>query len=402
MKPTTPGEREPVLDALRGVAILGILPVNMVVMSGSDWLGAVAGAAPPETYGIDAVASFLIGWLATGKFISSLAMLFGFGAGLIAARATINGASPGPVLLRRYGWLALLGLLHMFLLFPGDILFVYGVTGCVLLLFVGRQRSTVIAWALVLFAGFTALGISYWFTPDVDYGDTAADALELLVGEQQAEAFAAYASGRYAEIVGVHLWQAPIIQSGQLFALPWILALFLIGYALASTHILDDPGAWRTPIRRAAIAGLAIGLPLNFALGYFGPLAAFGIPEDAASPAITLWAMLGQQMGQPVLAVGYLAALTLLFTSRGTPQGLAAVGRMALTAYLLESALALALFGGLRLYDRVSVGITLLACAGIWATLLLCCPIWFRFFRFGPVEWLWRSLVYLRAQPILR
>jgi uncharacterized protein len=105
-------------------------------------------------------------------------------------------------------------------------------------------------------------------------------------------------------------------------------------------------------------------------------------------------------MGEPVLAVGYLCALALVCLRRGPIYPLAAVGRMALTAYLLQSALALAVFGGLHYYDRLSSTAVALVAVGIWAVLLVVCPLWLRRFALGPAEWLWRSLTYGRVQTL--
>jgi uncharacterized protein len=85
---------------------------------------------------------------------------------------------------------------------------------------------------------------------------------------------------------------------------------------------------------------------------------------------------------------------------RGAIQPLAAVGRMALTAYLLQSGLALAIIVHFRLYDRLSTVSALLLVAAIWCVLLVACPLWLRRYRFGPAEWLWRSLSYGRLQPM--
>ncbi len=101
-----------------------------------------------------------------------------------------------------------------------------------------------------------------------------------------------------------------------------------------------------------------------------------------------------------MLAAGYLCALSLYFLWRGAPSPLVAVGRMALTAYVVQSALALAVFGGLRLHDRLWSTSALLVVSAIWALLLVLCPLWLRRFRMGPVEWLWRSLTYGRAQAM--
>ena len=130
-------------------------------MRNADWLIVMGGGAVPLATGSDRIVQFATGWLASGKFISSLAILFGFGAGLMAARSLRAGDSPRSVLARRYVWLMALGMAHM-LLFPGDILFLYGLTGIVLLAFVTLRIASVFAWSATLFAIYTVLGLRYW------------------------------------------------------------------------------------------------------------------------------------------------------------------------------------------------------------------------------------------------
>src|SRR2546426_331884 len=105
MTPLGPSEREPILDAFRGFAIFGILLVNIEVMRGSEWFVAMGGFSVGASALPDRIVQFAIGWLATGKFLSSLAILFGIGAALMATRALRAGVSPRPLLARRYAWL---------------------------------------------------------------------------------------------------------------------------------------------------------------------------------------------------------------------------------------------------------------------------------------------------------
>src|SRR5687767_3637538 len=150
MNPITPPEREPILDVLRGFAILGILLVNIEVMRGPGWLLLVGGGSVAPGGFSERLVPFVIGWLGTGKFLSSLAILFGIGAALIAQRSLRADASPRRLLARRYAWLMLFGLGHM-LLYPGDILFLYGLTGCALLAFVRMRAAAVFFWAFAIF-----------------------------------------------------------------------------------------------------------------------------------------------------------------------------------------------------------------------------------------------------------
>ncbi len=140
--PTAGRAREPILDVCRGFALLGILLINIELMRGPDLYAAFTTASAPETSGADRVVGFFTGWLAAGKFLSSFAIMFGLGAALIAAKQWQAGRSPRGLLARRYAFLLVLGLAHMFLLFPGDILFIYGVAGLGLLAFVRVRART--------------------------------------------------------------------------------------------------------------------------------------------------------------------------------------------------------------------------------------------------------------------
>lgn len=403
LSPTPPAEREPILDTLRGFAILGILLVNIEVMRGPDWLTLLDdGPAPAPSGLIDTVARFAIGWLATGKFVSILAILFGAGAALIAGRALRAGDSPRGPLARRYAWLCVFGIAHMLLLYPGDILFVYGVTGMLLLGFVTLRVRALLMWAAIILATYSTLGLQY-VSRALHAGHTepgSADSYAMPGDDPRAEAIAAYTTGSYGDIVSAHTWHALLLQSGQLFALASILALFLVGYAIGRAGILTRLGAHRTLLTRGAWLGLGIGLPVNLVFGFLGPLGGFSGPAAGEPLWFTRWAIVAQVFGQPVLGLGYLCTLSLFCLRRGAIDSLAAVGRMALTAYLLQSALTLALIVQLQLYDGLTTASALLVVAGVWCALLVICPLWLRWFAMGPLEWLWRSLAYRRFQPM--
>jgi uncharacterized protein len=276
-------------------------------------------------------------------------------------------------------------------------------TGLILLAFVMLRVRTQLWWSAVLLAIYSALSLRWALVYRADtlrVVEPTADSFTSFVDELRAETIAAFTTGGWSDIFAAHAWQALLLQIAQLFALPWILALFVFGFAIARAGILKDPGKHRELLRRGALFGLGLGLPANIGLGLIGPLAGFGAPPQTEPIWITRWAAFGQTIGAPVLAVGYACALSLFLLRRGAIGPLVAVGRMALTAYLLQSALALAVFAGLRLYDRLSTTSALLAVGIIWAVLLVICPLWLRWFRLGPVEWLWRSLTYGRAQAL--
>lgn len=403
--PVLPSEREPVLDVLRGFAVLGILLVNIDYMRGADFLRLMAGEVLPTAAAPDRIAGFAVGWLAVGKFVSSFAIMFGLGAAVMAERARRSGRSPRGLLARRYLLLLPLGLAHMLLLFPGDILFVYGVTGLVLLAFVGVRARTALRWSvglLVVIAIGTILSTSLALAPGSEADGEAPAAMTAFLEERRDEAVRAFTDGGYGDVVAAHAWESLLIQSGQLLTVPWILALFLLGYAVGRAGVLADLRGHRRLLRRAAAIGLGVGLPLNLAVGALGPLAmGAAFTPDGSAPLLVVVRAVALTVGAPLLATGYLSALALLSLRWGSSPRLAATGRMALSAYLLQSALALIVFAGFGLYERLSAAGALLVVLGIWAVLLVACPLWLRWFRFGPAEWAWRAATYGRW-PALR
>ncbi len=402
--PTSPSQREPVLDVLRGIALLGILLINIEYMRGSGFYAAFVGEAPATTPA-DEVVQFGMGWLAAGKFLSMFAILFGIGAAIIAERAVRAGRSPRRLLARRYGLLAVLGLAHMVLLFPGDILFFYGLTGLALLAFVKVRPKTALRWgggliaAMALLWGAGTALATYAPQPPDDH--PAVVAQQAFFADLQAQAVAAHTEGSYLDVVAANAIESFFLQTGQLVMIPWVLGLFLLGFAVGRAGMLADLAAHQPLLRRVAAWGLGFGLPVNLALGPIGPLwGGATLQQGAENPGMLIVIAVVQLLGAPLLASGYLAGAALLALRFGAPRRLAAVGRMALSAYLAQSVLALIVFAGFGLYETLGSAEALLVVAGVWALLLIICPLWLRRFRYGPVEWLWRSATYGKRQAL--
>jgi uncharacterized protein len=403
--PTTPTEREPVLDVVRGVALLGILLINIEYMRASSFYDAFVGETQTTPETVDRITQFGMGWLAAGKFLSMFAILFGVGAAMIAERAVRAGRSPRRLLARRYGLLVGFGLAHMVLLFPGDILFLYGLTGLTLLLFMRVRAKTALRWGAGLVVAMTMLwtagtaALALAPAPPADHPGVVAQ--QEFFTDQQDQAIAAYTEGSYLDVVRINALQSLILQTGQLFMLPWVLGLFLLGFGVGKAGVVSDLAAHRPLLRRIAAVGLGIGLPANLVLGPVGPLwGGATLQQGADDPGLLIVVAMVQLLGAPLLAVGYLAGAALLSMRIGAPRRLASVGRMALSAYLAQSALALIVFAGFGLYDRLSSTSGLLVVVGIWSLLLVACPLWMRRFRYGPVEWLWRTATYGQRQPL--
>jgi uncharacterized protein len=398
--PVAPSERQPTLDVLRGAALLGILLVNVHLMAGPELVAELFGVTTADASTLDRILGGLIGWLVAGKFISSFSIMFGVGAALIAERALARGRRPRRLLARRYGLLMLAGLAHMVLLFPGDVLFLYGLTGFVLLAFLRARDGTLVVWIIVLL-GVSAVGLTVLTLAEA--GAAVDPATRDMVARAVADAERAYANGSYGGVVAWQALQSLLIQVSGVISIPWTLALFLIGMLAHRRGYGLDPAAHRATLVRIARFALPVGLVLNLPFLLTGPVAEAAGSAAAGSAAagtpVLVGASIANAIGAPVLAVGYLSALAVLVVDRGAERGirrrLAALGRIALTGYLLQSILSLAVFFGFRAYGSTELlGEPILGMlafvAGVWAVLLILAPWWTARFRYGPFEWLWR------------
>ncbi len=391
---TRPGGRFDSLDALRGIAVLGVLVVNVTFMAAPVLF------LPPEDIqvgGFDTVDAFfsgLVAWLINGKMIALLAALFGAGMGLIAARNLASGRLRRVLFVRRSLFLIVLGLIHMIVLFPGDILFAYGVTGLVAILFLRRSPKALLWWA----GGIASFGFLIVAAANVATLILGTSDLASSFTEERASATAAYDGRDYGGVIITNATMSLLVQlNATIVGQTWILPLFLIGMAAAKAGIIANPSAHRALLRRTALIGIVVGLPANLLLFPMGVLGASGVvpPEGGvlmgiASAAVTVFAV-------PILSAGYASALTLLWLRVPAPRPLVAVGRMALTAYLLQSLLAFGFFFGFAAYGKVGFAASLLLVLAIWVAITAFCMLWLRRFAFGPMEWLWRVVTYLRV-----
>ena len=389
------------LDVLRGFAVLGILVVNVQAF-------AMPGAAyfNPTAYG-DLEGTNLHVWvvgrlLADQKFMTIFSMLFGASIVLMTERAEARGDARR-VHYRRMGWLLVIGLLHAHLLWSGDILFLYAVCGMLVyplrrqppgrLLVLGVAMLAIAsAWSVV-----TGLSLPYW--PEEERASFAAEVWqptpEMLAGE-----ISAYRGGWLDQ---QPLRSARALEFETFVLMTWGLwragGLMLIGMALFRRGVFSAERSSRfysALILVAAVIGLplvAAGIAIDFARGW--PLWSF---------------FLGVQFNYwPSIAVGlgYVGAVMLACRTRAlhaTTRPFAAVGRTALSNYLLQTILCTTLFNGHGLgwfgsVDRVGQAGVVVA---VWAVQLVASPLWLRRFRYGPAEWAWRSLTYGTRLPLRR
>ncbi len=397
--PVTGGDRIDAMDTLRGVAILGILVMNIQIFAMPE-----AAYFFPVVYGdmsgLNGLVWYLGELLASSKFITIFSMLFGAGIVLMNERAKAKGRGFAGLHYRRMWWLLVIGLIHAYLLWPGDILVSYALCGLFIFLFRNVRPGRLVVWGLIfLVIGMSLSCLTGWsrrtwpaevvtqfeegFQPPAE---EIAEEIEHMRG-----GFSSQMKERVPNSLDMHVTVFP-------FYMLWRGAgSMLLGMALFKWGVFSARASRRT-YWIFILLGLVVGIPLTG----LGIIRQFAVDWD---PIFSFF-ILGQYnyVGSFFTALGWIG-LVMLICQSGTLPGwrarFGAVGRMALTNYLMQTVICSLIFYGygLGLFGQVSrigqVGIMV----AIWALQLWWSPLWLERFRFGPMEWLWRSLSYRKLQP---
>ncbi len=389
-------DRIVVLDAVRGLALFGILVVNAPLYfwpAQAIPLGNVPSLSP-----FDDVANALVRFAFEGKFFTIFSLLFGIGVALQLGRG-----HPARVIVRRLALLALFGAVHISLFWWGDILLHYAILGFALVLARRWSARRLVRAALVLLAvpvvlqlGLASLGALSSATPEGAAAFEAATAeSDAALAAQGEEALAVYAGSDVAAAAAVRWADWGFGTVGTLFSgmLLIVVAMFFFGAAAQRSGWLDAEAAdrWRWLFVRM----LPIALVANAAYAWGAVSGAqydFGSwPAALASIAFAI----GAPSGAFAIATG-----TALALRAGGPvaTALAAVGRLALSTYLTQSIVmtTLAYGYGLGLYGQVTHGQALGLAVVLFAIQVPLAVLYARRFRFGPAEWLWRAGTYGR------
>lgn len=405
--PTEPRERIKVVDVIRGFALFGILIVNMELFSAPTLYGTPFPAGGSES---DRVIDLWITFFARGRFYSLFSLLFGMGLALQMLRLEARGVRFIPLYSRRLLVLLGFGVFHSLFLWHGDILVTYAVLGAFLLLFRKKSSGTLLTWVAVLFVApimYSALtrGIQELRATSGE-GAGVRTAVEATAAEddeaRSLEAVRRYGSGTWGEIMGqrVQDLQREYLPDTLRSTLPQIFMMFLLGLAIGRSRMLEDVDR-HLPILRLAwwLGALSGFLELVLLLGWILPGRSMPGVLDAAWGGI-------HQTNRTMLCLFYFSTLVLLFRSDAWARilsALSAPGRMALTNYLLQSIICTTVFYsyGLGLYGKVGAEEGLVISCAIFLVQLVASNLWLKRFRFGPAEWLWRTLTYGRRQSFV-
>lgn len=398
--PVSPAERIQSLDVLRGVAILGILIMNIqgFAMIQSAYLNP---SAYGDLTGLNGLVWKLSHLIADMKFITIFSMLFGAGIVLMSDRVLAQGGKPVRRHYRRILVLLVIGIAHAYLLWSGDILVVYALSGLLVFLFRNKNPKTLLLLGILFCAVPTALymlfgwSMPYWPEESIQgmmqYWAPNAEAVNA-----ELEAF----RSSWLEQMEYRVF-ASLFFHTFVFAIwgGWrTIGVMLLGMALYKWGVFS---AQRSPKFYMTLVALGI------LVGY--PLVAYGMSRNLAAD----WAIeysfyfgpLFNYWGSLLVALAYLSLVMLLCKSdvlARLKSVLAVVGRTALSNYLLQTLICTTIFysQGFALIGRVERTGQILIVFAVWGVQIVLSVIWMRYFRFGPIEWLWRSATYGRFQTI--
>ena len=399
-EPLPGSERIGLLDALRGLALLGIFVVNIEWFT-RPWQEFGNGMAQGLA-GADFVAAWAVHVFVSGKFWILFSLLFGMGFAVMMARAKASDRFAS-IYLRRLAVLFAIGIAHALLFWVGDILHSYVIAGLLLLALRDAGPRAQLATGLAMYLGLCGLsllaGAAMLAVPAGQMDTVATGALAENARAAEAAA-AAYAGGGFAEVTAQRLRDFSSLAWNNFGVVPMALGIFLIGsWLLRSGRIADVAGNRAFFVRMAACC-----LPLGLAVTLWAAWLSTGHPQGTLDTRYLVAASL-HGLGALPMTLGGVALVALAWQSAvgaGLLGLVAPVGRMALTNYLLQSVIASLLFYGygLAMWGRIGhAGLVLLALA-VFALQALASRWWLARYRFGPLEWAWRWLTYGSRPPM--
>jgi uncharacterized protein len=390
--PIASTERILYIDILRGMALFGILAANMRGFS-----------APADLYGnigrlfydrADVIAQGFIDIFIQGKFVTLFSFLFGLGFAVQMSRAQARGAKFMGFYPRRLMALALFGLIHGIVIWWGDILFTYSVAGALLLLFRNRSQKALLRIAsgifvapLLVFGGIGIAGV-LGHGPFAHIRNTPFDMSKL------SPIIATYAHGTELQIMRQNWlqWRSDGLPS-TVFSI-YALCLFLAGMWVYRSGVIDRLGEYKSLMKRICAMCIPLGIAANIGVVY-------AQHHDKLAHPI-LWGFLANALDLPaahLLSLGYATGLAVLIQSdawrrRLTP--FSAVGRMALTDYLMQSVVCTFFFYSYvtGFYGRMGPAVGLVLTVVLYSAQVLISNWWLSKYRFGPMEFLWRGMTY--------
>ncbi len=456
LSPIQAGKRIDILDIIRGFALIGISLMNI------EWFSrpmAELMQLDLAATGADHSAGWLVKTFVEGKFIKLFSLLFGMGFALMLLKAKDANRPFTAWFTRRMLVLFVLGLAHWVFLWGGDILHGYAFAGLLLLgLVIALQTPflqrfnhpvtflriglamILVPFALSIYQG-TVNGVTQDFTQmsaewaqeesvnasverlrakalnsSTEQGQNyfiSLKAQHRFEDEKDAQAYVAqereiFTNGSYWQATEFRLAEmlsyltSPSLYTGLAYHGVFSLSLLLVGYWFIAAGVMREPKKHLPLFKQMAILGTSCGLVLNI-VGVNLSLH----PAIQNVDAVYFMAYTISSLGEYMLSAGYLGLLVLAVQTdygRTCLSWFAPMGRMALTNYIMHSVILVGVFHGYagQMYGLISRSPQMLIVAAIILFQVIVSALWLKAFRFGPLEWLWRSLTYLKVQPMKR
>ncbi|TYA57501.1 DUF418 domain-containing protein [Formosa maritima] len=401
LQPVTKAERIDFLDILRGIAIFFIFAANIVYFSGYFFF-------PPESHIpstnliTDEYVDFICFTLIDGKFYSIFSLLFGIGCAMQFNKLQAHEKPFTTFFRQRMFWLLIIGIIHLALIWLGDILTLYALLGFVLIWFVNCTNKHLLSWAIILilfplvnWAIINVANLNYpafFFNLNTQLAETSGFPITEWQGIKRFNMQAYLLNEDILEFFKMNIGNTlirygNILEEGRIFK---VLGIFLIGL-WAGRKILNENLLNNTNfLKRVAIWGICIGLPISTFRTYI----------EFFSNHESLWSFLNTlsyAFGTVPLAMGYAALLALLYRMEFKfLYWFAPVGKTALSNYIFQTFISITIFYGIgfgltgKLGITIIMGITIV----IFVFQIVMSTWWLKHFRFGPLEWIWRQLTY--------
>ena len=409
IKPIKNSERELFLDVLRGFAILGIFIANLGGFS--QFNGDAKITSPWILESWDDKMEFLHHWLIEGKFYSIFSLLFGWGIALQLKRGAEIGVNSLSTVRRRLLVMLLLGAFHL-LIWTGDIVFFYALLGFLLLPFRRFSNKTLLVTASVLILSPILL---YWLKmtfPVLNFParflrETGIQMDEKILGITSDESYFTFIKhANWFDVLKLNICGFFYRYSHLFFVsrIPKVLGVFLIGFVIGRSDFYKNWAQNKKLVLKITSVGLLLGIAANFILAYYMS----NYNRDYYDLKPNGWYQtIAYALGVVPLALGYVGLLMLSFKTNFGHKILSVispVGKMAFSNYIMHSLIGNFVFLGAGLNYGGQVGpvyYTLFAIV-VWIAQIIFSTIWLKYFNFGPIEWVWRSLTYGQRQPMLK
>jgi len=395
--PIQPGKRIQSLDILRGIAVLGILLMNAQSFSMIN-AAYINPTAFGDFSGINKVIWIIIHVVADQKFLGLFSVLFGAGIILFTEKAIEKGKKAGSLHYKRMFFLLLFGLLHAYLLWHGDILVSYALCGLWVFLFRRKSVKTLWTWGIIFMLVPLFIYLMSGFSLDYMPEESVQQIMKAWKpGEEAIQEELMAFRGSWLEQMEMRARHALEFQTFIfLIYMGWkITGLMLIGMALYKAGILSNQKSAGYYVKLAVFGVIA---------GFF--LSGYGVLKNIHNQWSLEYSMYFGSMfnyvGSVFTLLGYTGIIMLLVRKRFMKFLFQKVGSLAFTNYILETAIFTAIFygHGLGFFGSMNRLNQLLLVLATWVVIVFFSRIWLKYFRFGPLEWLWRSLTYGKLVPI--